>query len=151
MTFKNVNNHWQFPKNSQRIHIKFLKQFPKKFPKNFLKNFLKNSQKNHKILKISNSLHRTKRPKNLTGLFFTKMSLLTFKDLEIYILDKNKQFYWHLLSILILKRKFVLSRSQQILWKKKNQNSLIQNLVFDQMNKLYDFLTVMIWRDFFFF
>jgi hypothetical protein len=41
---------------------------PKKFPKNSQKKIRKISQKISKILKVSNSLHRTWRPKTLSGL-----------------------------------------------------------------------------------
>jgi hypothetical protein len=65
------------PKKSfRKIPKKFQKKFqkiPKKskqFPKNFQTISQKTSQKIPKILKISNSLHRTWRPKTLSGLFF---------------------------------------------------------------------------------
>ena len=62
--------------SSQKIPSKkFLqKNPPKKYPKTSQKNPKTISQKISKILKVSNSLHRTWRPKTLSGLLFTNSS-----------------------------------------------------------------------------
>jgi hypothetical protein len=63
------------PKNfSQKIPPnKFLQKNPPKNSKKNPKKIQKNSQKISKILKVSNSLHRTCRPKTLSGLLVSYM------------------------------------------------------------------------------
>ena len=63
------------PKNSLKISKKKSKKF-QKFSKNFKKN-PKNSQIIPKILKISNSPHRTWRPKTLSGLFLKEIKFFS--------------------------------------------------------------------------
>ena len=86
------------PKNSSQkisskkiLQKKFLqKNPPKKYPKNSRKNpkkFQTISLKIPKILKISDSLHRTWRPKTLSGFFFdsTSFKRLGQKSLNYFV------------------------------------------------------------------
>jgi hypothetical protein len=85
----------KFPKNPKKNPIEFPKNFPKislKNPKIFQKK-IKNYQRISKILKISNSLNRTRRPKTFSGLFIQKFSfldLMSEKRVDTTKIDKKQ-------------------------------------------------------------
>ena len=78
------------------------KKSSQKISKKFPKNFKTKSEKNHKILKIFHSLHRTWRPKTLSGLFY-------------YIRPACWNYVWFIFKIIITTQ---YSRSQNELSKK---------------------------------
>ena len=95
------NPHKKFPTNSQTI--------PKKnSPSKNLENFHTSSQKIPKILKISNSLHRTWRPKTLSGLFLPKILSISFVECLIVT-------HWQ--NVIFSSRSYLKNFHLQRLWK----------------------------------
>ena len=86
------------PKNlSQKIPPKIFLQknlLPKKFQQN-PKNFQTISQNNSMIFKISNSLHRTWRPKTISGLFVERLC-------QSVKCDSFRHILWHCIALKLL-------------------------------------------------
>ena len=71
-----------YPKILTKTSIPFIFKCKQRIsPKKIQTKFQKNSKKIPKILKISNSLHRTLRPKTLSGLFLTRSAKQLFFDI----------------------------------------------------------------------